>query len=71
MLLCPAAQVLRVLTRQGYRGPEFDALLDCASQGDDSQGLLGQLSQADATALLDTLTDVLAEVQDGTAAWAE
>lgn len=60
-----------MLTHQGYRGPEVDALLGCASQGDDSKGLLGQLSQADAAALLDTLTDVLAEVQDGTAAGAE
>jgi hypothetical protein len=70
--LSPATQVLCVLTRQGYRGPEVDTLLTCASQGDGSQeGLLGQLSQADAAALLDTLTDVLAEVQDGTGAAAE
>jgi hypothetical protein len=58
-------QVLSVLTRQGHRGPEVDSLLECASDGDDSQGLMSQLSQGDAAALLDTLTDILAEVQDG------
>jgi hypothetical protein len=54
-----------VLTRQGHRGPEVDSLLECASDGDDNQGLLSQLSQGDAAALLDTLTEILAEVQDG------
>lgn len=64
---CRCPQVLSVLTRQGYRGPELDALLACASQGDDSEGLLSQLSQGDAAALLDTLTEVLAEVMNGAA----
>lgn len=67
-------QVLSVLTRQGYRGPEVDVLLSLASQGGGENGaeqqqqgvgLLGQLSQSDAAVLLDRLTDVLAEVQDG------
>lgn len=63
-----------MLTRQGYRGPEVDVLLSLASQGGGAAGgagsgvdggLLGQLSQADAAVLLDRLTDVLAEIQDG------
>lgn len=64
--LCLAClQVLSVLTRQGYRGGEVDALLSLASAGDESHGLLSQLSQGDAASLLDTLTGVLAEVEDG------
>lgn len=55
-----------MLTRQGYRGDELDTLLGLASQDDeDGRGLLSQLSQGDAAALLDTLTQALADVQDG------
>lgn len=55
-----------MLTRQGHRGDELDSLMGLASQDDDvGRGLLSQLSQGDAAALLDTLTEALAEVQDG------
>mgnify|MGYP001807166068 CR=1 FL=1 len=56
-----------MLTRQGYRGVEGDHLLSLASDGDECSGLLSQLSQGDAVALLDRLTGVLAEVEDGSA----
>jgi hypothetical protein len=59
-------QVVAVLTRQGHRGAELDSLMGLASLDDDAgRGLLSQLSQGDAAALLDTLTETLAEVRDG------
>lgn len=57
--------MLRVLARQGYRGPEVDTLLRLAADGDDSQGLMAQLSQADAARLMDCMVAALADMQDG------
>lgn len=54
-----------MLARQGYRGPEVDTLLRLAADGDDSQGLMAQLSQADAARLMDCMVAALADMQDG------
>lgn len=58
-------QVLQVLTSSGYRGPEVDVLLSLAADGDEQQGLLGQLSQADAQQLMVRLTDLMAVIKTG------
>ena len=63
-------QVLQVLTGCGYRGPLIEGLLDglllLASDGSESQGLLGLLSQGDAAQLLQRVTEVMALVGSST-----